>query len=141
MSCTATERAGQCITSANVQGVSRRWKAALIGLDRGSGRRTRPSRLCCKDSCTGNLRNRAILKTLIKYSAGGLCHLLRDEVAEALRRERGGEVSQLFTDHLTDWQEWLFPDLDDAEFADAYAQTITFGLLLARREGVIFEGT
>ena len=79
------------------------------------------------------------LKTLIKYSAG-LCHLLRDEVAEALRRERGGEVSQLFTDHLTDWQEWLFPDLDDAEFADAYAQTITFGLLLARREGVIFEG-
>lgn len=30
--------------------------------------------------------------------------------------------------------------MDDAEFADAYAQTITFGLLLARREGVIFEG-
>lgn len=79
------------------------------------------------------------LKTLIKYSAG-LCHLLRDEVAEALRRERGGEASRLFLDHLTDWQEWLFPDLDDAEFADAYAQTITFGLLLARREGVIFEG-
>ncbi len=79
------------------------------------------------------------LKTLIKYSAG-LCHLLRDEVAEALRRERRGEASQLFTEHLTDWQEWLFPDLDDSEFADAYAQTITFGLLLARREGVIFEG-
>ena len=79
------------------------------------------------------------LRMLIKYSAG-LCHLLRDEVAEALRRERGGEESPLFTDHLTDWQEWLFPELNDAEFADAYAQTITFGLLLARREGVIFEG-
>jgi len=79
------------------------------------------------------------LKTLIKYSAG-LCRLLRDEVAEALRREQRGEADQLFRDHLTDWQEWLFPDLDDAEFADAYAQTITFGLLLARREGVIFEG-
>jgi len=79
------------------------------------------------------------LKTLIKYSAG-LCHLLRDEVAEALRSERTGETSPLFTEHLTDWQEWLFPELNDAEFADAYAQTITFGLLLARREGVIFEG-
>jgi hypothetical protein len=79
------------------------------------------------------------LKTLIKHSAG-LCHLLRDEVAEALRRERAGEATELFTEHLTDWQEWLFPDLNDAEFADAYAQTITFGLLLARREGVIFEG-
>ena len=79
------------------------------------------------------------LKTLIKYSAG-LCHLLRNEVAEALRRERRGEADQFFLDHLTDWQEWLFPELGDAEFADAYAQTITFGLLLARREGVIFEG-
>ena len=79
------------------------------------------------------------LKTLIKHSAG-LCHLLRDEVTEALRRERAGEATELFTEHLTDWQEWLFPDLNDTEFADAYAQTITFGLLLARREGVIFEG-
>lgn len=33
-----------------------------------------------------------------------------------------------------------FPDLRDAEFADAYAQTITFGLLLARREGIGFDG-
>lgn len=79
------------------------------------------------------------LKTLIRHSAG-LCHLLRDEIAAALRLERGGAMGELFTDHLTDWQEWLFPDLDDAEFADAYAQTVTFGLLLARREGVIFEG-
>jgi hypothetical protein len=79
------------------------------------------------------------LRDLIKISAG-LCQLLRDEVAEALRRERRGDAIPLFTDHLTDWQEWLFPDLDDAEFADAYAQTITFGLLLARRDGVIFEG-
>jgi hypothetical protein len=76
---------------------------------------------------------------LIKISAG-LCHLLRDEVAEALRRERRGIARSLFTDHLTDWQEWLFPDLTDDEFADAYAQTIAFGLLLARRDGVIFDG-
>ena len=79
------------------------------------------------------------LRTLIRHSAG-LCHLLRDEIATALRLERGGAMGNLFTEHLTDWQEWLFPNLDDAEFADAYAQTVTFGLLLARREGVIFEG-
>lgn len=79
------------------------------------------------------------LRNLIKTSAG-FCHLLRDEVAEALLREQRGEAPDLFTDHLTDWQEWLFPDLRDAEFADAYAQTITFGLLLARREGVDFDG-
>ena len=52
------------------------------------------------------------LRDLIKISAG-LCHLLRDEVAEALRRERRGDAVPLFTDHLTDWQEWLFPDLTD----------------------------
>ncbi len=79
------------------------------------------------------------LRELIKISAG-LCHLLRDEVTEALRSERRGEAKVLFTEHLADWQEWLFPDLTDDEFVDAYAQTITFGLLLARREGVIFEG-
>lgn len=79
------------------------------------------------------------LRDLITVSAG-LCHLLRDEVSEAVRRERRGDAKVLFTEHLADWQEWLFPDLTDDEFVDAYAQTITFGLLLARREGVIFEG-
>jgi hypothetical protein len=76
---------------------------------------------------------------LIKVSAG-LCHLLREEVAETLKQERAGNAKPLFSEHLSDWQEWLFPDLTDREFVDAYAQTITFGLLLARREGVGFEG-
>ncbi|MGH8950740.1 MAG: type ISP restriction/modification enzyme [Acidimicrobiia bacterium] len=79
------------------------------------------------------------LSELVRISAG-LCHLLRDEVTDTLQRERRGDTAALFTDHLADWQEWLFPDLTDDEFADAYAQTITFGLMLARREGVIFEG-
>ena len=79
------------------------------------------------------------LRDMIKIAAG-LCQLLRDEVRDTLRLERGGQAKALFTAHLADWQEWLFPDLSDDEFADAYAQTITFGLLLARREGVIFEG-
>lgn len=79
------------------------------------------------------------LRALIKISAR-LCQLLREDVAEALRRERTDGISPLFSDHLDDWREWLFPELKDAEFVDAYAQTVTFGLLLARREGVVFEG-
>ncbi|MET8370769.1 type ISP restriction/modification enzyme [Micromonospora profundi] len=79
------------------------------------------------------------LQDLIKVSAG-LCQLLRDEVRRELARESAGATKPLFSEHLADWQEWLFPDLTDAEFVDAYAQTVTFGLLLARREGVIFEG-
>ena len=31
-----------------------------------------------------------------------------------------------------DWRSLLFPEATDAEFADAYAQTITFGLIAAR---------
>ncbi|MEV0842015.1 type ISP restriction/modification enzyme [Actinocatenispora sera] len=78
------------------------------------------------------------LAELIRWSAG-LCRLLRDEVGERLADERSGLADPVFTAHLADWQEWLFPDLDDAGFADAYAQTVTFGLLLARRAGVSFE--
>ena len=79
------------------------------------------------------------LAELIRISAG-LCHLLRAEVIASLEAERRGRVERLFLAHLADWQEWLFPDLDEAGFADAYAQTVTFGLLLARRAGVGFEG-
>ncbi|HEY3505621.1 MAG TPA: type ISP restriction/modification enzyme [Actinocatenispora sp.] len=79
------------------------------------------------------------LGQLIRWSAG-LCHMLLDEVTDSLLAERRGRVPSLLSAHLADWQEWLFPDLDEAEFADAYAQTVTFGLLLARRAGVVFEG-
>jgi hypothetical protein len=33
----------------------------------------------------------------------------------------------------------LFPTADDGEFADGYAQTVTFGLLYARSRGIVFE--
>jgi Type ISP C-terminal specificity domain/N-6 DNA Methylase len=59
-----------------------------------------------------------------------LCRLLRDNVTEALT----DRVSPLV--HLaTDWRQLLFPDADDDQFADAYAQAITFALLLGRSEG------
>ena len=36
----------------------------------------------------------------------------------------------------TDWRKLLFPQADDAQFADGYAQAVTFGLLVARARGI-----
>jgi hypothetical protein len=59
-----------------------------------------------------------------------LCRLVRDDVIVALRDPDSGlaELSR-------DWRSVLFPDTDDAQFADAYAQTLTYALLLARFSG------
>ncbi len=59
-----------------------------------------------------------------------LCRLLRDDVTDALREPQSPLV-QL----ARDWRQLLFPDARDEQFADAYAQTVTFALLLARSEG------
>lgn len=59
-----------------------------------------------------------------------LTRVLRDEVKYAL----GLQHSPLRK--LSDeWSGILFPETDDAQFADAYAQTVTYALLLARFEG------
>ena len=59
-----------------------------------------------------------------------LARLLRDEVREALNRE--GSVVRQISD---EWRGFLFADSDADQFADAYAQTVTYALLLARFEG------
>lgn len=59
-----------------------------------------------------------------------LCRLLRDDVAEALRDPESPLIAL-----AKDWRTLLFPDASDERFADAYAQTVTFALLLARSEG------
>ena len=75
------------------------------------------------------------------HAVANLCRLLRDEVNETLQRERSGaEPEPIFTTLAEDWREYLFPGLSDADFADAYAQTVTFALLLARVDGISFEG-
>jgi Type ISP C-terminal specificity domain/N-6 DNA Methylase len=79
------------------------------------------------------------LERLVKNVAG-LCSLLRDEVRETLRRERAGERETDFASLVEDWRRALFPSLNDEDFADAYAQTVTFALLLARVENIHFEG-
>ena len=59
-----------------------------------------------------------------------LCRFLRDDVIDALRNPASSLV------HLAkDWRQLLFPDAADEQFADAYAQTVTFALLLGRSEG------
>ena len=59
-----------------------------------------------------------------------LTRLLRDDVREAL--ERGGETLTALHNEL---RAFLLPELSDEQFADAYAQALTYALLLARLEG------
>lgn len=56
-----------------------------------------------------------------------LCRLLRDEVTEQLSLG-----SEALTALATDWRKLLFPEASDAQFADGYAQAVTFGMLMAR---------
>lgn len=58
-----------------------------------------------------------------------LCRMLRDDVSEALTRPNSPLVSL-----ASDWRDLLFPDAPDDQFADAYAQTVCFALLLGRSE-------
>jgi len=59
-----------------------------------------------------------------------LCGYLRDDVTETLRYQTSS-LNIL----AKDWRDLLFPEASNEQFADAYAQTVTFALLLARSEG------
>jgi hypothetical protein len=111
-------------------------------LDR-AGSRLRPSDTRLADVFEGFLdwqpAQPPSLGQLIRRSAR-LCRLLRDEVLDALAMERRGKSRRLLSGHLDDWRSLLFPQLTDDRFADGYGQTVVFGLLLARRAGVPFEG-
>ncbi len=64
-----------------------------------------------------------------------LCRLLRDEVSEQLDRS-----APALTGLAEDWRRLLFPAATNAEFADGYAQAVTFGLLMARARGISLAG-
>ena len=64
-----------------------------------------------------------------------LCRLLREEVAEQLKRG-----STALTSLATDWRRLLFPSATDEAFADGYAQAVTFGLLMARARNIPLAG-
>jgi len=71
-----------------------------------------------------------------------MTRLLRGEVLDQLATERRAikagaeEYTQPFMGLARDWRALLFPQADDATFADGYAQAVTFALLLARTEGI-----
>jgi hypothetical protein len=73
-------------------------------------------------------------KRLAEVSAR-LCRLLREEVTEQLQRNNAS-----LTGLKQDWRRLLFPEADDATFADGYAQAVTFGLLIARARGIGLAG-
>ena len=68
-------------------------------------------------------------KALAKMLAP-VCRLLRTDVLTALA-DPDSALSYL----ANDWRKYLFPDADDKQFANAYAQTLTYALLLARLSG------
>lgn len=67
----------------------------------------------------------------LAQTSARLCRLLRDEVSEQLENEASG-----LKDLQADWQKLLFPEASVEEFADGYAQAVTFGLLMARARGI-----
>lgn len=60
-----------------------------------------------------------------------LCRFLRDEVTEQM-----GLGAKGLTSLAEDWRKVLFPNASDEEFADGYAQAVTFGLLMAKARGI-----
>jgi hypothetical protein len=63
--------------------------------------------------------------------SAGLCRLLRDEVTEQLALG-----TPALTGLAADWRKLLFPEATDEQFADGYAQAVTFGLLMARAQNI-----
>lgn len=59
------------------------------------------------------------------------CRLLRAEVEDELAAGNP-ELLNL----AQDWRAYFFPGASDREFADGYAQAVTFGLLMARARGI-----
>jgi hypothetical protein len=76
----------------------------------------------------------ASAKQLAQVSAR-LCRLLRDEVIEQMAVGSAG-----LTGLAQDWRKLLFPQADNAQFADGYAQAVTFGLLIARARDIPLSG-
>lgn len=59
-----------------------------------------------------------------------LTRMLRDDVADGVSDGR-----EALTGIYADWQRTLFPEATPEQFADSYAQTVAYGLLLAKLDG------
>ena len=60
-----------------------------------------------------------------------LCHYLREDVERAV-----GDPASNLSEVMREWRARLFPDADEKRFADAYAQTVAYALLLAHSRGL-----
>lgn len=60
-----------------------------------------------------------------------LCRLLRDEVTEQLELEAPALMGL-----RKDWRQLLLPEATNADFADGFAQAVTFGLLMAKARDI-----
>jgi hypothetical protein len=67
----------------------------------------------------------------LAITAARLCRFLRDEVVEQMAPE-----DSALRDLAKDWRGLLFPEANDAQFGDGYAQAVTFGLLMARSQKI-----
>jgi len=65
-----------------------------------------------------------------------LCRLLRETVHELVQNSTSA-LYQL----LLDWRNYLFPNADEEQFADAYAQTVVYAMLLAHLDGLVAVDT
>jgi hypothetical protein len=85
--------------------------------------------------------------TALVVHVAPLTRLLRGEVLDQLVLEGkaidagADRDEQPFLGLARDWRALLFPLADDTTFADGYAQTVTFALLLARSEGIDLRNT
>lgn len=68
--------------------------------------------------------------------AAGLCDLLQGEVYAVLNGSSYHAAHKHLTLLAENWRSLLFPGLDTKSFSHAFAQTVTFALLLARVDGV-----
>ena len=81
--------------------------------------------------------------TRLVSAVAPLTRLLREAVLEQLEIESEPGVpdnQKPFSGLADDWRHLLFPEATDEVFADGYAQTVTFALLLARTEGIDMVG-
>ena len=76
-----------------------------------------------------------------------LAAVLREEVVLAIAAEkraqrRGVPIESMpFTGVAKDWRALLFPSATDVEFADGFAQTVVFALVLALSDGIDLKET
>lgn len=76
-----------------------------------------------------------------------LALLLREEVKLAIAAEkraiRAGSPREIqpFLGVARDWRALLFPGATDDEFADGFAQTVVFALVIALSDGIALDGT